>query len=358
MHYSIFDLVHWPHRGEPWGGLRQTQIYREHMEEWLYAEELGFDAIWLTEHHFTAYNMLPSPNLMLAALAQATTRIKVGAMINAVNFHNPWRLAEEAAMLDVLSGGRLLLGMGRGADVQEYAKYQQPMAEGRPRFREGLELIKRAFTEETVHFAGQFYTIDGAALMPRPVQQPYPPIYLTAVSPETFVWAGQEGYPIASVFLTPERTAQVRASYQAERERAGNPMAPGDFLLARHIYVAETREQAIAEARLPVLEFFRLFKDAALPATVEELDSFPENFRHYTEHWRPLFGEDVSYESLIERGVLIVGDAESVAAEITRQREIIGFDHLMCQLAFGHLTHEQVMRSMRLLGEQVMPAVR
>ncbi|MCE5359418.1 MAG: LLM class flavin-dependent oxidoreductase [Acidithiobacillus sp.] len=358
MEFSTFDLLHWPYRGERCEGWRQVDVYQAHLEEWIYAEQLGFDAVWLTEHHFTDYNLMPSPNVMLAALSQRTSRVKIGCMINAVNFHNPWRLAEEAAMLDVLSRGRLLVGVGRSADVQEYEKFRQPLEEGRPRFREGLELMLKAWTQDNVVFEGEYFQIGPATIRPRPLQKPHPPVYLTVLSPESHAYAAEMGFPIASIFLPIEQTAQSYRLYVEECHKRGRSVRPEDYLLCRHVYVADTREAAISEAQEPLLEFFRLFQDAAVPPTEEQLYGFPENFKFYTEFFKPFFGRPMSMEELMEYGLVIVGDPDGVVAEIHRQKAAIGMEHLMCCMSYGNLPHEKVMHSMQLFGEHVMPQFR
>ncbi len=358
MEFSIFDLVHWPYSPEKIEGEKQLLTYENHLEQWVLSEEMGFDAIWLTEHHFTDYNLLPSPNIMLATLAQRTKKIKIGNMINALNFNDPWRMAEEAAMLDVLSNGRLLIGLGRSADVQEYEKFGMPLEEGRPRFREGLQLMKKAFTEEVVHFEGEFFQIKGGSLVPKPLQKPYPPIYTTCLSPETHRWAAEEGYPVSTIFLPPAQTAESHALYKKESEKFGRQTKPEDYLLCRHVYVAESKEQAMEEAKGPMLEFLRLFQNAAVPETNDKLEGFPENFKFYTQFFAPFFGGALTYEGLIENGLLIAGDPKTVIEEIEKQRSLIGTGHLMCCMAFGNLPHEKVMHSIRLFGEKVIPSFR
>ena len=355
LEFSTFDLVHWPHTGRKMEGKEQSNIYEEHMKQWKYTEELGFKAIWLGEHHFTDYSMTPSPNIMLAALAKETKQIKIGNMINAFPFNDPWRLAEEFAMLDVLSEGRLLIGLGRSADVQEYTKFGIPLEEGRPRYREGLELIKKAFTEEVVHFDGEYYKMNGGSLVPRPIQKPYPTIYATCLSPETHDWAAKEGYPVSSLFLPPDQTAKSYQMYMAACKKYNREIDPKNYVLGRNIYVAETKEQAMEEARGPMLKFLQLFQNAAVPETREGLESFPENFKYFSEFFAPFFGDALTYEGLIESGIFICGDPDTVAEEIQRQHELIGMGHLMCWMAFGDLPHEKVMNSMKLFGEKVMP---
>lgn len=355
MKFSIFDLLHWPFFEEKCAGPKQAEVYRNHLNQWVYAEELGFDAVWLTEHHFADYSMLPSPNLMLAALAERTERIRIGAMINAVPFHDPIRLAEECAMLDIISGGRLNMGFGRSADYQEYVKYEMEMAEARPRFREGLDLMIEAWTKDEIHFEGQFYKLKGASLRPRPVQQPHPPIFCPVSGEETTAWAAERGYSISSILRPAAQMAENNRYYREQGKKFGRELTGENYLVCRHVYVAESKEQAIEDIKEPMLHFFRLFRDAAVPPREEILDNFPENFKNHSIFFRRFFGDFYSVEELVESGNVIAGSPEDVANEIQRQREEIGSEHLMCIMNFGNLTHEQTIRSMELLAREVMP---
>jgi alkanesulfonate monooxygenase SsuD/methylene tetrahydromethanopterin reductase-like flavin-dependent oxidoreductase (luciferase family) len=174
---SIFDLCHYPYDNDPqrYDTALAAQVYEKHMEEWLAAERLGFDCIFLSEHHFTAYNLLPSPNVMLAALAARTERIRIGVMVNVVPFHEPLRLAEEAAMLDVLSHGRLEVGVGRGIDFQEVQKLGMDFDELRPRFQEGIELMLKAWTQVELEHDGEFYSIAVRPIESAPAAAAAPP---------------------------------------------------------------------------------------------------------------------------------------------------------------------------------------
>lgn len=354
MKFSLFDLMHWPHP-EPCGGEKQIDVYEHHLDEWVLAERLGFDAVWLSEHHFSDYNLMPSPNLMVAALAGRTQRIRVGVMINAVPFHDPLRLAEECAMLDVLSRGRLNCGFGRSADFQEYQRLNMPMEEARPRFQEGLEVIRRAWTEQHFDFEGQFYSYRDVTIRPRPLQTPHPPIFSGVRSPETHVWAAEQAIPIASIFLPVEQTRDSFELYRTESEKRGRRVGGEDFLVTRHVFVADTQKEALAAVQEPMFHFYRLFRDVAAPPNEEELQRYPQNFAAYKRFFRLFFEEEPTVEQLIAGGQLICGDPDTVAAEIRRQRDIIGTEHLMCLMNFGTLTHQQVTRSMELFGHEVLP---
>ena len=354
MKFSLFDFVHWPmlERGSPQD---ESRVMREHLQQWQAAENLGFDAAFVTEHHFTHYNLTPSPNVFLAAAAGMTSRIKLGTMVSVVNFYHPWRLAEESAMLDCLSNGRLIMGLARSPDMLEYDHFQMAPEEGRARFREGLELMKQAFTGEPVTFEGQFFRMNNATIWPRPVQQPHPPFVAAAVQPGTFEWAGEQGYGAASLMTDHRTAAYYHNTYQSARQKNGLARDPKQFYLARHVYVRESKDQAIEEARGPMLEFFKMFYRDRVVANREQLDHMPATFEGYGEfHKRNLSGA-LTYESLIESGALLAGDPRSVAEQIQQTSDEVGLENLMCIMAIGPMDHDATMKSLRLFGERVLP---
>ena len=152
----------------------EEQYYKDFFAEVDLAEELGFDAVWVGEHHFCNY-VCPSPQIVAMAIAQRTTKMRIGTAVALLPHHDPIRLAEDYAMLDLLSGGRLDFGVGRGFIKLIYDGFNQSMDESRGRFQEALEIIERAWTEETFSYRGEFYTANEVRLLPRPLQKPMPP---------------------------------------------------------------------------------------------------------------------------------------------------------------------------------------
>jgi alkanesulfonate monooxygenase SsuD/methylene tetrahydromethanopterin reductase-like flavin-dependent oxidoreductase (luciferase family) len=148
------------------------------------ADELGFDAIWVSEHHFTPYGGIqPRPQLLLAHLAARTRHIRLGTAVSLVPFDNPIRLAEDFAFVDVLSGGRLDWGVGRGLFAFEYDGMGVSQDEGRERLEEGVDVVLRAWQEERLDYAGRFTRVESLQILPRPIQRPHPPVYAATVSP-------------------------------------------------------------------------------------------------------------------------------------------------------------------------------
>jgi len=189
MKFSLFDIMHWPGGTDPtdFDPQQAAGVYDARMDEYIRAEQLGFDSVFFGEHHFTAYSITPSPNLLIAALSQRTSRLRIGVMINVLPFHDPLRLAEEGAMLDLLTHGRLEFGIGRGVDEQEFLRQCMPYQEARPRVEAGLELILKAWRQPEFEFNGKFRKVGRATIWPRQLQKPYTPIWFTALSPDTIV---------------------------------------------------------------------------------------------------------------------------------------------------------------------------
>ena len=176
------------------------QLFKENLEQVVYAEQLGYDSFWFAEHHFSTYSMIASPNLMVASAAQRTSRTKLGPAVNVLPFHHPIRLAEEGAMLDMISDGRLLWGIGRGIQPSEFVPWQVDHNQSREMFEEIHEAVVRAWTQPTFSYEGQFVNIPETTLEIRPVQQPHPPIWTAGLSEPSVRWAAKHNYPSMSVY--------------------------------------------------------------------------------------------------------------------------------------------------------------
>jgi alkanesulfonate monooxygenase SsuD/methylene tetrahydromethanopterin reductase-like flavin-dependent oxidoreductase (luciferase family) len=171
--------------------------YQETLEQAARAEALGFESVWPVEHHFhRAVSALPCPALLLAAVAARTRTLRLGTAIVQLPLAHPLRVAEELATLDVLSGGRVEVGVGRGGNPAHFAGFGVPMAESRGRFEEALDYVGLAWSEERFSFCGRYFQAADLALAPRPVQRPHPPVRVAANGAETAEWAGRAGLPI------------------------------------------------------------------------------------------------------------------------------------------------------------------
>jgi len=355
--FSVFDLCHYPYETDPaaFDPELARRVYVEHLEEWTEAERLGYDAVFLTEHHFTAYNLLPSPNVMLAALAARSTEIRLGIMVNVVPFHQPLRLAEEGAMLDVLSGGRLEFGVGRGIDYQEVVKLRMDYDELRPRFQEGVELILKAWTEAEFEHAGTYYDVGRTAIYPRPLQQPHPPVWVAAESPATIEWTAAQGFGMGTLFLPTGMVREKLDLYLEAGGRAGHELTPAHFMLVRNCYVAPTDEEAMADAAPAFAHQLLLFKNAAMPP---DLSLLPDSYAFHREAFRAFEAPPESFEDVVEAGLVLCGSPETVRRQLAEQIDAVGMGQVGLWFAFGNLSHEKVMRSLRLFAGEVMPTLR
>src|SRR5947208_188599 len=236
--------------------LSHADVFRREIEQMAWTEELGFDSLWLTEHHFIEYGLSVSPAVLAAAAAMRTRRVRIGLAAAILPFHDPVRLAEELAMVDVLSGGRLDVGVGRGNRPVEFEGYRVPQIENRERFDEALEILVRAWTRERFAYEGRHHTIPEVRVIPKPLQQPHPPVYVVCTSPDTIEATALRGAPMLNSLLRGgvDRLARSRDTYVKAGEKAGRTASETASLLSRwgvsrHVYVAPTDAQALAEAR-------------------------------------------------------------------------------------------------------------
>ena len=343
--------------------------YREHLDAWALMEELGFDGVGFNEHHTSPYGLMTSPNIMAAAASQRLKRMQILIYGNLLPIHDPLRLAEELAMLDCLSGGRLISGFARGIP-REYKAYNVPLAESRARFEEAWEIIKRAWTEEVFSYTGNFWSYKDVAIWPRPVQQPHPPIWVpVTTSQETLEWAARENAPITpgAVATLPARQDMVRY-YAACLARHGRTITPEHVVAPANVYIADSREQALKEAGPYMLYFFHtLFSHGNLSNVGAQRQSGyvreeglgwlrPENREAFL---RSLQGfRQVTLEDLKHNERLCWGSPAEVTETLIGLGEALGANTLLVQFNQGAMPHEMFVRQLRRFAADVLPAVR
>ena len=237
----------------PPGSSHEEVIHRE-FAQILLSEELGYDSVWLTEHHFIEYGISTSPMALAAAIAARTERVAIGLAAVILPFHDPIRLAEEIAFVDILSRGRLRVGIGRGNRPVEFVGYRVPQIESRERFGETVDIMLQAWTQERVSYHGKFFSIEDIPVIPKPHQKPHPPLSLVCVSPETMRMAAQRGWSMLnSILFGPfSQIEQNRDIYTAALSEAGHSEAAirtalQSWGVSRHIYVAPTDAQALRD---------------------------------------------------------------------------------------------------------------
>ncbi|MEK7878756.1 MAG: LLM class flavin-dependent oxidoreductase [candidate division NC10 bacterium] len=329
----------------------ESQGFHELLEQIELTERLGFDEAWFAEHHHSDYGMLASPNLIIAALAHRTRRLRLGNLVNALPLHDPMRLAEECAILDILTGGRLNVGLGRGVPRDDL-KHGLDRDTAQARFEEGAAIILRAWTEETFSYTGTSWTYVDISCRPRPIQRPHPPIYYGAISHESAATVARRGWNLALARQPVENIVRTTRAYRAELAALGNPAGYGDVVVSREIYVADTDEQAWAEASLELTRFWQLACDNVWrhePITTDDLPRFTTHF--------PYFPGGLTLERVEEWGTSLIGSPETVAKKARALIEVARPDSLVGIFSFGDLSHAQVVRSLELFATRVIPAL-
>jgi alkanesulfonate monooxygenase SsuD/methylene tetrahydromethanopterin reductase-like flavin-dependent oxidoreductase (luciferase family) len=235
-----------------------VRTYAEHLDAWQALDELGYDGVGFNEHHTSPYGLMNSPNLLAASAAQRTRRLKLLIYGNLLPIHEPLRLAEELAMLDCLSNGRIISGFARGIP-REHNVFNVPLGESRARFEEAWEIIRRAWTEEAFSYEGQFWQYRDVAIWPRPVQQPHPPVWVpVTASKETIEWAATHNIPITPGIASHRGLREDVIRYYARQlAQHGHRMTPDHLVIQADVYVADTKNQAIEEAGPYALYFNR-----------------------------------------------------------------------------------------------------
>ncbi len=326
--------------------------YRELIDEAVEADRLGFNTIWLAEVHFAPhFSIMPAPMMLLSAIAERTTRLRLGMAVNLVPLHHPVRLAEEAAMLDVLSNGRLEFGAGRGAFPLNYRGYGVDIDTSRELFVEGLDFVRQAWTQPKLNFTGKHFNVSNVAVIPHPLQKPLPPMRLAANSPDTFSFAGEQGYPIfAGGPVNPIPVLGERLEiYKRAAQQAGRP-APEDWLAAAlMVFVGRDRAAVRKTIEPSLLNYFRSVGEIIEPHMLGPAVARADFDRFRERLLRTDYG-------VVDSTMGIFGEPAYCINRITELRERFNFTRLVNWFEVGGLSgHREVMDSMRLFAEKVMP---
>jgi alkanesulfonate monooxygenase SsuD/methylene tetrahydromethanopterin reductase-like flavin-dependent oxidoreductase (luciferase family) len=336
-----------------------TQLYHRYLDELEYADHLGFDGIGVNEHHQTAYGLMPSPNIMAAALSRRTEQAQIMVLGNAIGIRgNPLRVAEEIAMLDHLTNGRLVSGFVRGIGWEYFGHSINP-TRSRARFIEAHDLIIKAWTSDDLfQWISPNYEYRYVNIWPRPLQVPHPPIYIPgAGSTETMRFVAAHGYTYMSVYAPSRVVLRWFDGYRSAAEELGQTPDPDKLALSIPVYVAETDAQAHREARELLLWLFHKGLKQGPEIVLPPGYMSPSSMRGLLMAGMKPFPE-LTYEELISEGYALVGSPETVSARLRELRDELGFGQLIGLFSIGPITHEQTVRSMELFASQVMPSMR
>ena len=331
MKVGILQFFGWRDRSVP-----LNSVYETALERFSIMDQTGYDAVWLAEHHFSSFSVCPSVHMMGTMAAARTKRLRIGMAVSLAPFYNPLRLAEEVALLDVLSGGRVNWGAGRGFERSEFAAFGIPGEESAPRFHETVEIVLKAWTNQRLSYQGRFFQYDGVEVLPKPVQTPHPPVWMAASSNPAIDWAAGQGH---SILMDPHssRTDLIRKRrhYAAKLIEAGFSDAGREIPMARLVAVDETAEKARAVAKRVAEWTIASYVGPAHSANVRQ--GPPRDFG----------GKD-PVDFYLE-DVMIHGTPDSVVDQIQSFGAEIGMTYLMAAPMSG--------RSFRLLTDRVLPRI-
>jgi alkanesulfonate monooxygenase SsuD/methylene tetrahydromethanopterin reductase-like flavin-dependent oxidoreductase (luciferase family) len=320
------------------------RYYPEFLEEVQLGESLGFDSAWLEEHHGVKDHYWPSPLTALAGIATRTEKLLFGTDVLILPFYHPVRVAEDSAMLDVMSNGRFILGAAIGYKPDEFGLYQAPMQMRGARFEEAIALIRRLWAEECVDFEGKYYQVHGLKIEPRPAVAGRPPIWLGGwgeLSLKRAAALGDAWLPGPTADL--DKLLQSQSAYRRDLADLGHDPRNYPTPLTREVLIAATDEEAREMAMKHLLISYR--------------DEYGTAKWQHPLISRPDSAPTDEFES-IARDRFLVGSPETVVGQLQRFQSVFGFDHLICRLYFPGLRHEFIMEELRLLAREVLPAFR
>lgn len=339
-------------------GRSDVSVVTEHMAMGDLVEPLGYDSLFALEHHFTGYAMSPAPLQLLAYYAGRTKRIQLGTAVIVLPWHDPVRVAEQIALLDIMCGGRCLFGFGRGAATVEYEGFRIPMGEARARFIESAEIIKQALGNETFEFNGQYYQIPRTAIRPRPMSHPERRFYGTAVSPESVDVMANLGFSMLVIMQNewPKAAADVHR-YRETAARAG--FAPRPPMILTNVSCCESRDEAQERAmewlgrKWDSIDNHYHFSDGHL-AGVKGYESYEKIGTTYAKMKQPSRRTKAT-EFYVS--IQVVGTPDDCIQKIADLQQLTGLDHLITEFSFGGMPHEDAEISMRLFADKVLPVL-
>jgi alkanesulfonate monooxygenase SsuD/methylene tetrahydromethanopterin reductase-like flavin-dependent oxidoreductase (luciferase family) len=341
---GLFDWI------DPSGGDDLAEQYHRRFELVAQVEEAGFYAYQVAEHHGTPLSIAPSSSVFLAALTQRTSEIRLCPLVYLLPMHDPLRLVEEVCMLDHLSGGRLEVGVGRGASPYELGIFGVAAEDSRLVFEESLEVLVQGLTHGRIDHQGKFLSYDDVLVPVRPRQTPYPPLWYPTISPSSVPWIAEHGmntvYGFGFLSPTDEDTAAQRrafdegiAEHAAAEGRLNGHVEQPKFGLMRQVHIADTDATALEQARAAFATFYRSF---------DYLWALHNNTR---------FPRTPDFDGYVEKGLVLCGSPDTVRDRLVGMVEATGADYFAGAFAFGDMPLADVQRSLRLFDAEVRPAL-
>ena len=319
MKFGILQFFSWPERR-----IVLPAVYQRALQRIEIMDQSGYDAVWLTEHHFSDYSVCPSIPVLGTYAAARTKRLHIGAGVTLAAFYHPLRLAEELALLDILSGGRVKWGAGRGFDPREFKAFGVPQEESYARFHEVVDIVLHAWTHERITYGGKFFSFEDIEVLPKPLQQPHPPVWMAAGSRPAFEWAAAAGY---SILMGPHAThselGKELAFYKQQLSAHGHTFAGREIPITRFLALAETETAASEVARQGAHWLLKTYVDPKM------------------------FGPDIDPVQRYIDSAILHGTPKRVLDQIKQLQEDIHLDYLIG----APLSHETFM----MFTEKIVP---
>ena len=332
------------------------QRYADTIAQAQLADVLGFDTVWLAELHFhSSFSITPAPLLLASALALTTQNIKLGTSVNLMPLHYPIRLAEEIATLDILSGGRAVFGVGRGAIPSHFEGYGVSMEDSRQAFGEAMQLIVDAWTKEELDFQGEHYQVRAATVVPKPLQKPHPPIHVAANSADTFELIGAMGYNllIAPIIAGNEQAVEGARVYREMLVQAGRAPDDGKISVTLPIFVSENPQAIRGAVEDTVNSYVGSIKSMWSSPSVQRTMQGNPRLAQVQEGLNKL-----NYKRVMDENS-VFGTPEECIERLSAFKEMFGAQEFSGWFNVGgRMPHEEVVKSMRLFADKVMPHFR
>ena len=343
MKFGLFSHLPWPEGTSP------SQVIYEATEQLCLAEELGYYSSWFAEHHFSRYGIGSSSLVVVSNMAAQTKTIRLGTAVLVPPLHHPVHLAEDTATLDVVSGGRLDVGFGRGTANYEYTGYNVDPAESQERFQETIGIVEGLWTTPDYSFDGKYFSVNTANLVPPPAQKPHPPIYIAATRTlTTLEYVVSTGHPLISgVVLDHDDALDLCSRFVEMSREAGHNIPISRIPFFRYLHVAETEEEAQLNAEPAIAWTMDMTDWRRSISQGSEVNQKLEDFRRTRSQMPP------SYDYLAEKRA-IIGTPEQCISKI-REFQDQGIEYFGCNFDFGGMPQKTVLRSMKLFAEEVMP---
>ncbi len=325
-------------------GVDHKRLYSAALEQTKLAEKVGFDSVWLSEHHFLEDGYCPSPLAMAAAMAAVTENIRIGTGALILPLHNPVRVAEDAAVVDNISGGRFDLGVAIGYRKEEFDGFGLSIKNRPSLVEEGIDILLRSWAPGTFSYEGKRFQYENIDVTPKPVQKPHIPLYIGAFEEPAVKRAGRLGYPL---LIGPGRTMEMIRDtlgwYNTVAEEAGHDPKGVEHVLLRETFVSSGKKSALEGGERYIINMYKFYLTLGIKIFIRgEQVKGPDD---------PLF------EHMAEDR-FIIGTPEHCAEEIDKYRREVGINNIACRMVFPQAPPEETSRCIELFGSEVIPAFR